>query len=136
MEPSPRSKSLVVARVILVATGMITLVFGSSAAFVGEASEESVLASTFGAGMGLFTIVTAVLATSRRPSRLAWAALWYLPVFFAVHLVAFRAYVPDLPLLLLNATALLVSAPAVFTRATPARQPQHRGAPDRTAAAT
>ncbi len=136
METSPRSKSLVVARVILVATGVLVLVFGTSAAFVGDASEESMLASTFGAGMGLFTIVTAVLATSRRPSRLAWAALWYLPVFFAVHLVAFRAYVPDVPLLLLNTTALLVSARAVFAMATPAGRPQHRGAPDRTAAAT
>jgi hypothetical protein len=64
--------------------------------------------------MGVLTIVTALLATSSRPSRLAWAGLWYLPVFFVLHLVAFRAWVPDLPLLLLTTAVLLASRPAVF----------------------
>lgn len=110
MDATTRSKALISARVIFVITAMLTLVFGTSAAFVDGGSDDSVLTSTFGAGMGLFTIVLAVLATSRHPSRLAWAALWYLPVFFIVHLVAFQSYVPDIPLLVLNTAALLACA--------------------------
>jgi hypothetical protein len=109
-----RQSSLVWARVVLVATGVLTLIFGASPAFTGDRSDESLLAATSGAGMGVLTIVTALLATSSRPSRLAWAGLWYLPVFFVLHLVAFRAWVPDLPLLLLTAAVLLASRPAVF----------------------
>jgi hypothetical protein len=113
--------ALVWARAVLVAVGCLTLVFGISPAFVGDGTDESILAATSGAGMGLFTIVTAVLATARRPSRLAWAGLWYLPVFFALHLAAFRAWVPDLPLLLLTGGVLLAIGPTVLARA---RAPQ------------
>ncbi|TRW46136.1 hypothetical protein [Georgenia yuyongxinii] len=105
------------ARVVLVAVGCLTVVFGASPAFVGEGTDESLLAATSGAGMGVLVIVTALLATASRPSRLAWMGLWYLPVFFVLHLVAFRAWVPDLPLLLLTTVTLLAIRPAVFAGA-------------------
>lgn len=103
------------ARVVLLLTGALILVFGTSAAFVEQASEEAILASTSGAGMGLLVLAAAILVTAPQPSRLAWCALCYLPVFFIAHLAAFGAWVPDLPLLLLTTAALAVTAPRVFT---------------------
>lgn len=117
---SHRTPSLVLARAVLLVTGALTLVFGTSAAFVGEATDEAVLASTFGAGMGLLVLAAGWQVTSPRPSRLLWAALCYLPVFFVVHLAAFGAWVPDLPLLAATVLALAVTARHAFGGARPA----------------
>ena len=106
-----RSNSLIrahaVARgVLLLASGLV-LLFGTSAAFVGEATDDSVLASTFGVGMGLFGIVLTLVAFAGE--RRAWFALWYLPVFFSIHVATFGTWVPDAPLCALTAWALLAS---------------------------
>lgn len=106
--------ALVLARVVLLLTGTLTLVFGTSAAFVDGATDDSVLASSFGAGMGLLVLAAGWQVTSTRPIPLLWCALCYLPVFFVVHLAAFGAWVPDLPLLVLTTAALVVTAPHVF----------------------
>jgi hypothetical protein len=109
--------ALLLARVILLLVGVLTLLFGSSAAFVGGRSDVSVLASTFGAGMGVLVLAAAWQVTSARPAPLLWLALCYLPVFFGVHVAAFGTWVPDLPLLVLTVVALALTAPHVFARA-------------------
>lgn len=104
-----RSNSLTraqaVARGVLLLASALVLLFGTSAAFVGEATDESVLASTFGAGMGLFGIALTLAAFAG--DRRAWFALWYLPVFFAIHVATLGTWVPDAPLCALTASALL-----------------------------
>lgn len=102
--------ALIFARSVLLLTGALTLVFGTSAAFVDGGTDESVLASSFGAGMGLLVLAAGWQVTSARPIPLLWLALCYLPVFFVVHLAAFGTWVPDLPLLLLTTAALAVTA--------------------------
>lgn len=104
-----RSNSLTraqaVARAVLLLASGLVLLFGTSAAFVGEPTDDSVLASTFGAGMGLFGIVLTLVAF--RGDRRAWFVLWYLPVFFAIHVATFGTWVPDAPLCALTAWALV-----------------------------
>lgn len=107
------------ARFVLVAAGLLSIVFGASTAFVGDGSDEALLAATFGPGMGVLTVAAGWVVTSPRSSRVLWVALCYLPVFFALHLAAFGTWLPDLPLLLATALALAVSAPGAF-RALPA----------------
>jgi len=103
------------ARVAMVAVGVVTLLVGAGSAFEPGNSDDQVLIATFGAGMGLFAIALALIAFGDR-NRLAWAALWYYPVFFAVHIAAFGTWVPDLPLLIIAAAALLASARALLAR--------------------
>jgi hypothetical protein len=105
------------ARTVLLLTGLLTLVFGTSTVFVDGATDDSVLASSFGFGMGVLVLAAGWQITSARPNPLLWLALCYLPVFFVVHLAAFGAWVPDLPLLLLTTAALAVTAPHAFARA-------------------
>lgn len=104
--------------VLLLASGLV-LVFGTSAGFVDEATphEDAVLETTFGAGMGLFGIALTLVACGSGDRR-AWYALWYLPVFFAIHVATLGVWVPDAPLALLTAWALLECRKA--DRATPA----------------
>lgn len=98
------------ARGIFLLAGLLSVVFGASTAFIGDGSDEALLAATFGPGMGLLTVASGWVVTSARPSRLLWAALCYLPVFFALHLAAFGTWLPDLPLLLATALALALTA--------------------------
>ena len=111
--------SLIFARVVLLLTGGLTVVFGTSAAFVGGAGDDGVLTASFGAGMGLLVLVAGWLVTSDRPTPLLWWALCYLPVFFVVHLAAFGAWAPDLPLLVLTLAALAVTSRHALRRGTP-----------------
>jgi hypothetical protein len=109
------SGSLKWARVALVAVGVVTLLVGAGSAFEPGNSDDQVLIATFGAGMGFFAIALALIAFGDR-NRLAWAVLWYYPVFFAVHVAAFGTWVPDLPLLVVAAAALLASRQGVLGR--------------------
>ena len=91
----------------LLVVSAAALVFGTSTAAATDWPDEArVLASTFGAGMGVFSIALSLRAA--RGDRTAWLALWYLPVFFVIHVAAFQAWVPDLPFLALSAGALVV----------------------------
>lgn len=120
--------SLKWARVALVAVGVVTLLVGAGSAFEPGNSDDQVLIATFGVGMGCFAIALALIAFRDR-NRLAWAVLWYYPVFFAVHISAFGTWVPDLPLLVVASAALLASRQAVLGRSSgspraPARSAQ------------
>ena len=92
--------------VLLLASGLV-LLFGTSAGFVeeGTAHDDRVLEATFGAGMGLFGIALTLVAFGG--DRRAWFALWYLPVFFAIHVATLGTWVPDAPLCALSVWALL-----------------------------
>lgn len=115
MSKARNSGSLKWARVAMVAVGVVTLLVGAGSAFEPGNSDDQVLIATFGAGMGLFAIALALIAFGDR-NRLAWAVLWYYPVFFAVHIAVFGTWVPDLPLLVIAAAALLASARALLAR--------------------
>jgi hypothetical protein len=115
MSQASNSGSVKWARVAMVAIGVITLLVGAGSAFEPGDSDAQVLIATFGAGMGFFAIALALIAFGDR-NRLAWAVLWYYPVFFAVHVAAFGTWVPDLPLLVVAAAALLASRRAVLGR--------------------
>jgi hypothetical protein len=97
------------ARGILLLASGLTLVFGTSTAFAGDSTphDARVLEATFGAGMGLFGIALTLVAFSG--DRRAWFALWYLPVFFAIHVATLGTWAPDAPLCMLTAVALLAS---------------------------
>lgn len=56
-----------------------------------ESDAQGMIAS-FGVGFGLFVILLATAGLNAR-QRWAWAALWVLPVFFAVHILLFGAAV-------------------------------------------
>lgn len=109
-------KGLRVARGLLYVVSVITLMVGFSVAFEGATEEERLLGSTFGVGMGLFGLVLTAVAFRTR-DRLAWVALWYFPVFFAIHIAVVETWVPDAPLLVIAAGALLHSRRAFGARA-------------------
>lgn len=92
---------------LLVAT--LVLVFGGSMAATGRDLDEQVTGGSFGAGMGLFALALSLEAA--RGSRSAWLALWYLPLFLASHVIWLGVWVPDLPLLVLTAAALIALRP-------------------------
>ena len=111
------------ARFVLVAAGLLSIVFGASTAFVGDGSDEALLAATFGPGMGVLTVAAGWVVTSSRPSRVLWVALCCLPVFCALHLAAFGTWVPDLPLLAAALLALGLTARGALPGA-PATPPE------------
>jgi hypothetical protein len=59
-------------------------------------------------GMALFGIAIAVFGL-RRQQPWAWWISWYWPAFFLLHTLAFGTVVPDLPLAIIAALALLAS---------------------------
>lgn len=73
-------------------------------------SDAQVLIATFGVGMALLTAVIA-LVPFRRGERWAWRALWIWPVFFVAHTVGLGTVIPDVPLALVTAAALVTSRP-------------------------
>lgn len=120
--------------VILMIMGLLTFVFGVSAVFVdeplvdaltGEAvavraqieafeHDTNVLIATFAPGMAVFGWVITLTAL-RRGERWAWLVMWYYPVFFVLHVVLLGTVVPDLPLGVLSALALLALAPRAWS---------------------
>lgn len=66
-------------------------------------------------GMVIFSF--AILFNSfRNGERWAWYVMWYWPIFFALHIYSFRAWIPDLPLLVLSSLALVLSYRKVFNK--------------------
>ena len=61
-------------------------------------------------GMVVFSLATALFGL-RMGARWSWFTSWTWPVFFVLHAAAFDSWVPDLPLAILAAVALGVSAP-------------------------
>lgn len=123
-----------VAIATLVIMGLLTFVFGVSAVFVDEPLVDSltggtealrgeieafehdanVLIATFAPGMALFGWAITLTAL-RRGERCAWSVMWYYPVFFVLHVVSLGTVVPDLPLAVLSALALLALAPRAWS---------------------
>lgn len=111
------------ARAMVCLDGALTLVFGVGGLFdTGTAMADRVLEATCGAGMGIFAIALAVVAfDGRRPGDMrAWWALWYVPVFFALHVALLGVWVPDAVLLLLTAAALVAGRPSRRSEFAPA----------------
>jgi hypothetical protein len=48
--------------------------------------------------------------------RWAWYALWYWPLFFILHIVAFGTWIPDLPLAILSVIALILPYKLFFSK--------------------
>ena len=95
---------------VLLLVGFLVLVFGASMGATAGDFEEAVNDGTYGAGMGLFSIGLTVAAA--RGSGPAWLAHWYLPAFLAAHVIWLGVWVPDLPLAVLSAAALVALRPA------------------------
>jgi hypothetical protein len=81
--------------------------FTSSVSPLQEVRDDDWLVATFGAGMGLLTIVIAATAYRRGERWAAWAFTYYL-LFFAVHIAVFGTWIPDAVLLLLTVAALVL----------------------------
>lgn len=73
-------------------------------------SDAQVLVATFGVGMAVLSAAVALIPF-RRGERWAWGALWIWPVFFVAHTLGLGTVIPDIPLALVTATALVVSRP-------------------------
>lgn len=58
-------------------------------------------------GMVLFSLFI-TYGGFRLGQRWAWYALWYWPLFFILHIVAFGTWIPDLPLAILSVIALIL----------------------------
>lgn len=66
-------------------------------------------------GMVLFSLFI-TYGGFRLGQRWAWYALWYWPVFFILHIMAFDTWIPDLPLAILSGIALLLPYRRFFPR--------------------
>jgi hypothetical protein len=89
-------------------------VFGVSALFMtGDPLlyEGQVLVATFAAGMAILGLAV-ILTGFRRGQWWAWLALWYYPVFFAIHVLALGLVVPDGIFAVLAVAALLLGRPS------------------------
>ena len=116
-----RTQSL--ARALLLFACGLALLFGASAAFAdGTSHDDAVLVATFGPGMGIFGIALTLIAFDTGDRR-AWLALWWLPVFFAIHVAAIGTWIPDGPLAILCAAGLVLGRPGERRSASPVHAP-------------
>lgn len=83
-------------------------------AYLTDEANEQVLAlrlrGSFVLGMIVFGMAI-ILIPLRRGERWAWYVLWYYPIFFALHVIAFGTIIPDGLFILISAASLLVSFP-------------------------
>ncbi len=73
------------------------------------------LRGSFVLGMVVFGLAL-ILIPFRRGERWAWYVLWYYPVFFGLHVLAFGTLIPDGLFILISAASLLLSYPRTFGR--------------------
>lgn len=73
------------------------------------------LRGSFVLGMVVFGMAI-ILIPLRRGERWAWVVLWYYPIFFALHVIAFGTLVPDGLFVLISAASLLLCYPKKFGR--------------------
>ena len=71
------------------------------------------LRGSFVLGMVVFGI-SLILIPFRRGERWAWWVLWYYPVFFTLHVIAFGTLVPDGLFVLISAASLIFAYPRAF----------------------
>lgn len=102
------------AQVLMVAFGLLTIVFYSSvyADSSGDAfpDDANALIATGGAALGVLVIALAT-AGLNSGERWAWLALWVLPVFFVAHATLLGTWVPDGVFAVASAVALVVTRP-------------------------
>ncbi len=88
-------------------------------AFFTEDVSEQVLAlrlrGSFVLGMVVFGMAI-ILVPLRQGERWAWYTLWYYPIFFVLHVIAFGTLVPDGLFVLVSAASLLLSYPRLADR--------------------
>lgn len=72
-------------------------------------ADANTLIATFGVGMAIFGV--ALTLSASKGDRSAWRVLWYWPLFFILHVIALKSYVPDLVFAVLTAGALIVLHP-------------------------
>lgn len=98
--------------IALLGVQALALLIGISVYFAEDSfeSDAKLLIATFAGGMGVFGLV---ITTSwlRQGDRRAWFALWYLPIFFVLHLIVLGTYVPDLIFAFITGAALLLLRP-------------------------
>lgn len=105
---------------------IIMLVIGLGG-FVGPVQEGSVISAyltdqvsdqvlslrlrgSFVLGMVVFGMAI-ILIPLRRGERWAWTVLWYYPIFFTLHVIAFGTLIPDGLFVLVSAACLLLCYP-------------------------
>jgi len=84
-----------------------------SAFLTDQASDQDLalrLRGSFVLGMVVFGIAL-ILVPLRRGERWAWAVLWYYPIFFTLHVIAFGTLIPDGLFVLISAACLLLCYP-------------------------
>lgn len=83
-------------------------------AFLTDDITDQVLAlrlrGSFVLGMVVFGLAI-ILIPLRRGERWAWYVLWYYPVFFTLHVIAFGTLIPDGLFILISAVSLLLCYP-------------------------
>jgi hypothetical protein len=106
------SRSARTGQLVLVVLGLLCAVIALSVFFVPDTFEDDALAliSTYGVGMGLLVVALAT-AGLNAGSRWAWGALWVLPAFFVAHVGLLGTWLPDGVLVVVSATALLLTRP-------------------------
>ena len=58
--------------------------------------------------------ISLILIPFRRGERWAWYVLWYYPLFFTLHVIAFGTLVPDGLFVLVSAASLILTYPKTF----------------------
>lgn len=88
--------------------GEESLLDALTAADPSDLQDQIALRGTAVLGMVIFSLGV-TLGGLRRGQRWAWWVLWYWPVFFVLHALAFDTYVPDIPFAILGAVALALT---------------------------
>lgn len=73
-----------------------------------ELDQERALRGTTVLGMVVFGLGLA-LGGLRNSQRWAWYCLWYWPIFFVLHVIAFDTYIPDIPFAVLAIAGLVLT---------------------------
>ena len=109
-----------------VAEGSVLHAFTSPPLFTDEAPDRILELRLLGAillGMVVFGL-TVILKPFRRGERWAWYVLWYYPVFFVLHIIAFGTFIIDGVLALICVLSLLVSYRKFFPKQRAESEPQ------------
>ncbi len=109
-----------------VAEGSVLHAFTSRPLFTDEAPDSILklrLLGTILLGMVVFGLAI-ILKPFRRGERWAWCVLWYYPVFFVLHIIAFGTFVIDGVFALICVLSLLVPYRKFFPKQRAESEPQ------------
>jgi uncharacterized membrane protein len=101
-----------------VAEGSVLHAFTTPPLFTDEAPDSIIelrLQGTLLLGMVVFGLAV-ILRGSRRGERWAWYVLWYYPIFFVLHVIAFGTFIIDGVFFLICALSLLIPYRKFFPR--------------------